>query len=288
MIQKNIFGLLAAIICISGCISCNKYLLSEKDKEVVKEDILIETFDALSNVDLSKRTDWIMILNYSYIYNYTIDGEMIKAFPRNTPCFIPGLLVNDYNNGSGDWVGPGAGPFVLFASQSFYSDFLNGNHETSSRLFDQSTEEKLLAADCLNCQYTGKASSHLFVNLIHYNGFLDFELKNVPASATVMIESQMPIKPFRDKENPLHYKAIVFANWGDRYSQVHITMEGKLYIIKLVPTINLFDEYSSWGGSSIKEDTYYKFTLSYDKELDTFTIGDIQNEVWSKKSINFI
>ena len=34
----------------------------------------------------------------------------------------------------------------------------------------------------------------------------------------------------------------------------------------------------------IKSDTYYKFTLSFDKDKDTFTIGDIQNEVWSKVS----
>ena len=61
--------------------SCNKYLLNEKDKEEEKEDIFIEAFDGFTDVDLSKRSNWILAMNYSYIYDYTIDGKMIKSFP---------------------------------------------------------------------------------------------------------------------------------------------------------------------------------------------------------------
>ena len=44
----------------------------------------------------------------------------------------------------------------------------------------------------------------------------NFELKNVPASATVMLDNQMTIKPFRHKKNPQQYKEIVSnAEWQD-------------------------------------------------------------------------
>ena len=66
MTRNNIFSLLFTILCISGCISCNKYLLSEKDKEIEKEDIPIEVFEAISNIDLSARKNWILIINYEY------------------------------------------------------------------------------------------------------------------------------------------------------------------------------------------------------------------------------
>jgi hypothetical protein len=286
MMKKSISVLL--LFCTFICLSCNKYLLNEKDKEEEKEDIFIEAFDGFTDVDLSQRSNWILAMNYSYIYDYTIDGKMIKSFPKDEPCYIPGLFIGTNNNGE-DWLAPGAGPFILFASPSFYSNFIYGTSDTASiKIFDQTTEEKLLAADCLYCQYSGKASISISGTLVHYNALLDFELKNVPASATVMLDNQMSIKPFRDKKNPQHYKAIVFAYWGEKYSQVHITMNNKTYIVKLIPHINLPDE-NSYATPSIfrhiKSDTYYKFTLSFDKDKDTFTIGDIQNEVWSKVSI---
>lgn len=84
MTRKNIFGLLFAILCISGCISCNKYLLNEKDKVKEKEDVPIETFEAISNIDLSARKNWILIMNFDCIYNYTIDKNIIKATPKDT------------------------------------------------------------------------------------------------------------------------------------------------------------------------------------------------------------
>lgn len=78
--------------------------------------------------------------------------------------------------------------------------------------------------------------------LIHYNALLDFELKNVPESASVLVENQVLIHPFRDKANLQHYKAIVFAYWGEKNSQVHIAIDDRTYVIKLIPTINLSED----------------------------------------------
>lgn len=112
MTRKNVFGLLFAIFCVSGNISCNKYLLSEKDKEEEKENIFIESFEGVSNVDLSNRNNWILTMNYYYIYDYTIDGKRIKSFPKDEPCYIPGSFITEDNSGS-PWVGLGSGPLIL-------------------------------------------------------------------------------------------------------------------------------------------------------------------------------
>lgn len=285
MTRKNVFGLLFAIFCVSGNISCNKYLLSEKDKEEEKENIFIESFEGVSNIDLSNRNNWILTMNYYYIYDYTIDGKRIKSFPKDEPCYIPGSFITEDNSGS-PWVGLGSGPLILFASPGYYSEFISGSTDNAPpTFFDQTTEEKLLAADCLSCQYTGKASTVLSDMLIHYNALLDFELKNVPESASVLVENQVLIHPFRDKANLQHYKAIVFAYWGEDNSQVHIAIDDRTYVVKLIPTINLSDDDNGMFLGAlrhVKNDTYYKFSLSYDKEKDTFSIEDIENKVWSQ------
>lgn len=278
MVRKEIFGLLS--LCAFFCVSCNKYLLSEKD---IKEDIFIESFEAVSDVDLSARSNWVMVMNFIYPYNYKIEGQTIKAYPKDEPCFIPGSYIEDNENGEA-FLPFGSGPIIFFASPDYYSEFLSVNIGTTSGKFaDQTTEDRLLAADCLKCQYTGKASSNISGNLIHHNALLDFELKNVPSSATAVIESQGTIQPFRDKKNPQHYKAIVFAYWGEYSAQVHVAMNDKIYIIKLVPTINQVTDNSDPNlRRHIIENTYYKFTLSYDDEKDAFSITDVANTVWSE------
>ena len=284
MTRKNIFGLLFAILCISGCISCNKYLLSEKDKVKEKEDVPIETFEAISNIDLSARKNWILIMNFDCIYNYTIDKNIIKATPKDTLSYIYGPYITENEDGQ-DWIISGLGPYFHFASHSFYSNFISGTDTTLQMNFDQTTEEKLFAADCLSCQYSGKVSTYLSGILVHYNSFLDFKLKNVPESATVMIKSRMPIQPFREKTNPQQYKAIVFSYCGDGYADLYITMTNKIYCIKLTPKINVSEPNSDLYLNSrhyTNPDTYYKFTLSYDKEIDNFSIEDIENKVWSQ------
>lgn len=284
MTRKNIFGLFFAIFCISGCISCNKYLLSEKDKEVEKEDIPIEAFEAVSNIDLSARKNWMLIMNFDCIYNYVIDKNIIKATPKDTLCYIFGPYIIENEEGQ-DWIIPGLGPLILFTSQSYYSNFISGADSTLQKNFDQTTEEKLLAADCLECEYSGKASTFLSGILVHSHSFLDFELKNVPESATVMIKSRTFIQPFRDKTNPQHYKAIVFSYYGDGHANLCITMNNKIHNIKLTPKINQYDTSNNPYPSNrhyINPDTYYKFTLSYDKETGKFSIEDIENKVWSQ------
>ena len=171
MTRKNVFGLLFIIFCVSGNISCNKYLLSEKDKEEEKENIFIESFEGVSNIDLSNRNNWILTMNYYYIYDYTIDGKRIKSFPKDEPCYIPGSFITEDNSGS-PWVGLGSGPLILFASPNYYSEFISGSTDNAPpTFFDQTTEEKLLAADCLSCQYTGKASTVLSDMLQCSSGF---------------------------------------------------------------------------------------------------------------------
>lgn len=284
MTRNNIFGLLFTILCISGCISCNKYLLSEKDKEIEKEDIPIEVFEAISNIDLSARKNWVLIVNYESIYDYAIDKNTLKAIPKDTPCYIWGPNIIENEDGI-DWISPGLGPIILFASQNYYANFISYTDTTSTKIFDQTTEDKLLAADCLSCLYSGKVSTHLSDILVHNNCLLDFELKNVPESTTVMVKSRVPIQPFRYKTNPQHYKAIVFSYCGERDAELYITMYDKIHIVKLLPKINRSNLSNDLFPDTYRyttPDTYYKFTLSYDEEKDVFSIEDAENSVWSQ------
>lgn len=272
--MKKCFCLLLISVC-AGLMSC------ESDDNNVIEDsgIAVKSIQANSCVDLSNRTDWVLLVN-SIQYNCTKEGNGLIATVKEKTChFKPG-----YEKGS--MVFYGAGPAIQLVAPGYHIEKRTKSMApTPPDIADQTTLEKMLRADKLSTYYSGIVSENLTdVELTHANALLEFEVIGVLANTKVLVNSYMPITPFKEGDNK--YKTIVLAEGGAYDANIKISIGGKYYSVSLRETMQT-KLHPITGSGHIQRDTHYKFTVEFDSENEVLQIKNVQKSQWSE-SITWI
>ncbi|MCD8080569.1 MAG: hypothetical protein LUF04_09245 [Bacteroides sp.] len=201
-----------------------------------------------------------------------MENSKIKATPIEKLCYFG----ESYTEGS--QVPPGGGPVISFHSPTYWQEESRALPPPPPNISDQSTPEKLLAADKLTCYYSGTVTRNLKnIPLTHANALLEFDVIDFPSDTEVKIGSYMIITPYRQDN---HYKAIVLAEGGEFDAYIVITAGGKTqklslreYIKKSIPDAS--------DIRAISRDTHYKFIIRYNEEDNTFAIGNLHRSKWS-------
>lgn len=266
--MKKAFYLMPVVLLSSGLFSCND---DNNDSDEKKKGLPIESVDAISCIDLSDRTDWILQVSNN-TYDYTADGKRIEAVAKKSPsCF-----GSSYVEGSN--VSVGVGPAIRLMSPAYYPNKITrALGPTPPDIRDQSTPEKLLVADMLSCYYSGIVSKNLEnVQLTHANALLEFDVDGIPADAQIIVGSYMEITPY--VQNGI-YRAIVLAEGGEYSAQIYVKTGNEIRSVSVLS--GLTKSLPLPGGNSIMRNTRYSFTVRYDREKESLSIENLCRTRWS-------
>ncbi|MCD7976724.1 MAG: hypothetical protein LUG51_06060 [Tannerellaceae bacterium] len=246
--------------------SCNDK--TEDPAPVEENGIAIQSIEMTSQADLSGREDWILHISYAP-YDFRVERKQIQAKPSGEPAHFDKDFPEGYE------LSAEQGPIIYFVPPSGWPTQTKLAMPPLAQAQDQSTQEKLLAADDLFCRYAGPVAEQLTgIHLIHANALLDFEVIHFPEDASVKVESEGEIKPYQEGT---HYQAIIPAGPGTNYGSVIIRSAGILHEISLLKYIS--DPLSS--SSYIPQNTHFQFTIRYDQEEKSFLIENVRKTTWS-------
>lgn len=264
--MKQTFRCLAIALTLVFLYSCSN------DDKPEEKGIAVKSVKAFTTVDLSDRSDWIFKVNYNE-YNHTSNDRNINATVKDNLSHFHSAYPE------GSKVKKGQGPTIQLISPDYYPKTKDVGPPTPN-ISDQSSAEKFLVADVLSCYYEGLVSEDLTeVPLTHANALLEFEIVGAPDYAEVSVFSLMTIKPYRisDSYGPFaygytnKYKAIVLAEGGEFSALVAVKIGNEVY-----QTTSLS------GGSYMKRDTRYKFSVRFDEAKKTLSIEDLIKSTWSE------
>ena len=241
---------------ISG-ISCQK---NDNSEQAEKTGITLDSISAITCTDLAGREGWLLKVENTHTYSYTVNGIQIEASPDTIPYRFNNIF------GKGDKLSPASAVRIYFMSPDYYG--IPDNRSTGTALpyvKDQSTPEKLLTADMLWCQYTGEVDEHITgVKLVHANMLVEFELKNINDLQNVSVVNVFSMIPCRDAANPDLYRAIVPAIGTE--AGIILKINGIYY---------------GAGLPAITPDTHYKLTLRLDTEQNRLLLENLVKTQWS-------